>query len=55
VVSEVPEISEALTEVGAREIEVVRQFDNTEAGWRVSKPMGGRMLDIDPVLTEDEQ
>ncbi|RGP68446.1 hypothetical protein FSPOR_5325 [Fusarium sporotrichioides] len=55
VVSEVPEISEALTETGAREIEVVRQFDNTEAGWRVSKPMGGRMLDIDPVLTEDEQ
>lgn len=55
VVSEVPEISEALTETGAREIEVVRQFDNTEAGWRVSKPMGGRMLDIDSVLTEDEQ
>ncbi|KAJ4131071.1 NET1-associated nuclear protein 1 [Fusarium equiseti] len=55
VVSEVPEISEALTETGPREIEIVRQFDNTDAGWRVSKPMGGRMLDIDPVMTEDEQ
>ena len=55
VVSEVPEISEALTETSPREIEIVRQFDNTDAGWRVSKPMGGRMLDIDPVITEDEQ
>ena len=26
-----------------------------EAGWRVSKPIGGRMLDIDAILTEDEQ
>ena len=40
---------------GDRELEIVRQFDDGEAGWRVSKPMGGRMLDIDPVLTEDEQ
>lgn len=40
---------------GSRQLEVVRQFDNTEAGWRVSKPMGGRMLDIDPILTEDDQ
>ncbi|KAF5662319.1 small nucleolar ribonucleoprotein [Fusarium heterosporum] len=55
VVSEVNSLSGALTEAGSREVEVVRQFDNTEAGWRVSKPMGGRMLDIDPVLTEDEQ
>ena len=23
--------------------------------WRVSKPMGGRMLDIDPILVEDEK
>lgn len=55
VVAEVPQISKALTETGSREVEVVRQFGNTEAGWRVSKPMGGRMLDIDPVLTEDDQ
>ncbi|KAF4446273.1 hypothetical protein F53441_10075 [Fusarium austroafricanum] len=55
VVAEVNGISGALAESGSREIEIVRQFDNTEAGWRVSKPMGGRMLDIDPVLTEDEQ
>ncbi|KFA73098.1 hypothetical protein S40288_02754 [Stachybotrys chartarum IBT 40288] len=31
------------------------QFNGDEAGWRVSKPMGGRMLDIDPILTEDEK
>jgi NET1-associated nuclear protein 1 (U3 small nucleolar RNA-associated protein 17) len=23
--------------------------------WRISKPMGGRMLDVDPILTEDEK
>ena len=27
----------------------------SETGWRVSQPMGGRMLDIDPILTEEEQ
>ncbi|KAF5629216.1 small nucleolar ribonucleoprotein [Fusarium sp. NRRL 52700] len=55
VVAEVNDISGALAEAGTREIEIVRQFNDTEAGWRVSKPMGGRMLDIDPVLTENEQ
>jgi NET1-associated nuclear protein 1 (U3 small nucleolar RNA-associated protein 17) len=35
--------------------EVIRQSDDGEAGWRISKPMGGRMLDIDPILTADEQ
>lgn len=35
--------------------QVIRQSDDGEAGWRVSKPMGGRMLDIDPILTKDEQ
>lgn len=29
--------------------------DTDGNGWKVSKPMGGRMLDIDPILTEDEQ
>lgn len=29
--------------------------NEADGGWRVSKPMGGRMLDIDPILTEDEQ
>ena len=51
------------TDVGAepselinfRPQEVVRQSDDGQAGWRISKPMGGRMLDIDPILTEDEQ
>ncbi|XP_044719993.1 sporulation protein [Hirsutella rhossiliensis] len=32
-----------------------RWSDDGEAGWRISKPMGGRMLDIDPLLTVDEQ
>lgn len=45
----------ALETTGDRELEVVRQFDDGEAGWRVSKPMGGRMLDIDPILTDDDQ
>lgn len=40
---------------GDRQLEVIRQFGDAEAGWRVSKPMGGRMLDIDPILTEDDQ
>ncbi|PHH67016.1 hypothetical protein CDD81_4411 [Ophiocordyceps australis] len=26
-----------------------------ETGWTISKPMGGRILDIDPILTADEQ
>ncbi|KAF5017114.1 hypothetical protein F66182_11003 [Fusarium sp. NRRL 66182] len=55
VIVEANGISGALAEAGSREIEIVRQFDDTETGWRVSRPMGGRMLDIDPVLTEDEQ
>ncbi|KAF4339100.1 small nucleolar ribonucleo [Fusarium beomiforme] len=55
VVAEVNGILGTLSEDRTREIEIVRQFDDPEAGWRVSKPMGGRMLDIDPVLTEDEQ
>ncbi|KAL7943206.1 WD40-repeat-containing domain protein [Trichoderma barbatum] len=33
---------------------VSRSFDG-ETGWRLSKPMGGRMLDIDPILTQDDQ
>ncbi|KAK5992780.1 U3 small nucleolar RNA-associated 17-like protein [Cladobotryum mycophilum] len=30
-------------------------LEDEDAGWRISKPMGGRMLDIDPILTADEQ
>ncbi|KAH7155445.1 WD40-repeat-containing domain protein [Dactylonectria estremocensis] len=48
-------LSSALQTTGDRALEVIPQFDNAEAGWRVSKPMGGRMLDIDPILTEDDQ
>ncbi|KAL7789953.1 hypothetical protein V8C37DRAFT_385653 [Trichoderma ceciliae] len=33
---------------------VSRSYDG-ETGWRISKPMGGRMLDIDPILTQDDQ
>lgn len=33
----------------------VSQFNNEEAGWRVSKPTGGRMLDIDPIISNDER
>ncbi|RDA83641.1 hypothetical protein CP532_4667 [Ophiocordyceps camponoti-leonardi (nom. inval.)] len=28
---------------------------DSRSGWRISKPMGGRMLDIDPILTADER
>ncbi|ODA76111.1 hypothetical protein RJ55_08394 [Drechmeria coniospora] len=34
---------------------VATQSDDGDAGWRISKPMGGRMLDIDPILTTDEK
>jgi NET1-associated nuclear protein 1 (U3 small nucleolar RNA-associated protein 17) len=34
---------------------LVAKMDTADAGWRISKPMGGRMLDIDPILTKDEQ
>lgn len=29
--------------------------DRRSASWKVSKPMGGRMLDIDPVFSPDER
>lgn len=54
---EVSKPARASAEQGAsdeRELEISRQFDDGEAGWKVSKPMGGRMLDIDPILTDDE-
>ncbi|KAG9256022.1 uncharacterized protein F5Z01DRAFT_533253 [Emericellopsis atlantica] len=31
------------------------QNGQSESGWRISKPMGGRMLDLDPILTDDDQ
>lgn len=33
----------------------VQKVNTIEGGWRLSTPMGGRMLDIDPILTEDNQ
>ena len=36
-------------------LDLSKQSDVEDAGWRVSKPMGGKMLDIDPILTADEQ
>ncbi|RFU74601.1 u3 small nucleolar rna-associated 17 [Trichoderma arundinaceum] len=35
--------------------DIVSRSHDGEAGWRISKPMGGRMLDIDPILTQDDQ
>lgn len=33
-----------------------RRLDDTqEAGWTVSRPLGGRISDIDPILTPDER
>lgn len=43
------------TENGDIVVKVVESTENGESGWKVSKPMGGRMLDIDPILTDDEQ
>lgn len=33
--------------------DLVERLDSVDATWRISKPMGGRMLDIDPILTDD--
>jgi NET1-associated nuclear protein 1 (U3 small nucleolar RNA-associated protein 17) len=30
------------------------QLETTNSSWNVSKPIGGRMLDIDPIFSEDE-
>ncbi|RDA92612.1 hypothetical protein CP533_0958 [Ophiocordyceps camponoti-saundersi (nom. inval.)] len=35
--------------------ESAHQSDSSGSGWRISKPMGGRILDIDPILTPDDQ
>ncbi|KAI1459976.1 sporulation protein [Annulohypoxylon moriforme] len=32
-----------------------RTSEDQLSAWRVSKPMGGRMLNIDPILTQDEK
>lgn len=32
-----------------------KSIGSNAAGWRVSAPFGGRMVDIDPVFTEDEK
>ncbi|GAO16286.1 hypothetical protein UVI_02016750 [Ustilaginoidea virens] len=34
--------------------EVIGQPNDGDGGWRISKPMGGRMMDIDPILAADE-
>ncbi|KAJ6442967.1 WD repeat-containing protein 75 [Purpureocillium lavendulum] len=48
--------ADSLLEVAAdSHNEVVGRRENGEAGWRISKPMGGRMLDIDPILTADDR
>lgn len=32
-----------------------QQDDTQEAGWAISRPLGGRISDIDPILTADER
>ncbi|OAA81651.1 WD domain containing protein [Akanthomyces lecanii RCEF 1005] len=33
--------------------DLAERLDRSDAAWKISKPMGGRMLDIDPILTDD--
>ncbi|XWW99667.1 hypothetical protein V2A60_007678 [Cordyceps javanica] len=33
--------------------DLAQRLDRSDATWKISKPMGGRMLDIDPILTDD--
>ncbi|OAA44507.1 WD domain containing protein [Beauveria brongniartii RCEF 3172] len=33
--------------------DLAQRLDRSDAAWKISKPMGGRMLDIDPILTDD--
>ncbi|KAK4091925.1 hypothetical protein Purlil1_3764 [Purpureocillium lilacinum] len=48
--------ADSLLEVAATsQGDMVGHLENGEAGWRISKPMGGRMLDIDPILTADDR
>jgi NET1-associated nuclear protein 1 (U3 small nucleolar RNA-associated protein 17) len=47
--------SASVLQPDAQAVTEVSQFNNEEAGWRVSKPTGGRMLDIDPIISNDER
>lgn len=51
--------STANGDVGSEKLDkgkgIVSRSHGGETGWRLSKPMGGRMLDIDPILTQDDQ
>lgn len=40
---------------GEPAMDLAERLDSLDAAWRISKPMGGRMLDIDPILTDDGQ
>lgn len=54
---EAPGTSEAVnggTMTSRPRIDLAAQAES-ETGWRISKPMGGRMLDIDPILTDNGQ
>ncbi|KAH6609305.1 u3 small nucleolar rna-associated 17 [Trichoderma cornu-damae] len=44
-----------LNQKGSGVEDIVSRSHDGETGWRISKPMGGRMLDIDPILTRDDQ
>ncbi|ATY59434.1 WD domain containing [Cordyceps militaris] len=33
--------------------DLAERLDRADASWKISKPMGGRMLDIDPILTDN--
>lgn len=48
--------ADSLLEVAATsQGDLIGHLENGEAGWRISKPMGGRMLDIDPILSADDR
>ena len=40
---------------GKKKKEKKSKSSSAGRGWRVSKPFGGRMIDVDPVFTEDEK
>ncbi|OAA49696.1 WD domain containing protein [Cordyceps fumosorosea ARSEF 2679] len=33
--------------------DLAKRLDRSDTAWKISKPMGGRMLDIDPILTDN--
>jgi NET1-associated nuclear protein 1 (U3 small nucleolar RNA-associated protein 17) len=42
-------------QLATRQTTTLQPVEKGNSGWKVSKAMGGRMLDIDPILTRDEK